>query len=406
MVTRDNIQSKAINSFREHRRLILEWCTGLGKSKAAINIIKDLDSITPDRNIKVLLVVAEIAHKNNWKEEFDKWQLSSFDVISNIDIVTYASLKNYRGSKYDLIVLDEGHHSGSVLRLDILSDIKADNVLVLSATLSDSVIDSLNHIYGEFTVFKVTLKEAVGNNIIPKPDIRLVPLNLDNTSKSHEIIVVRGKSAKRVKLNADTTSGWHIIKNKLKYPDIELHMTCTAKEKYFWLESKSEYWKRIYTRNGSEIAKNKWLQYGSARKKFLGELKSNYAKKAIRLLEDKRYICFCSSIKQAELLGKDKAIHSLRKDSLSVINDFNSKKINELFAVGMIQEGQNLVDIDAGVIIQLDGTSRIFIQKLGRILRSKNPIVYILYFENTRDMAYLSSMLENVDEEYVKRIYL
>lgn len=44
------------------RNMVLQWPTGLGKSKAAIDIINCIEALTPVR-YKVLLVVAEIAHK-------------------------------------------------------------------------------------------------------------------------------------------------------------------------------------------------------------------------------------------------------------------------------------------------------------------------------------------------------
>ena len=60
------------------------------------------------------------------------------------------------------------------------------------------------------------------------------------------------------------------------------------------------------------------------------------------------------------------------------------KNINNIFAVGMLQEGQNLVNIEAGIIIQLDGKERSFIQKFGRSLRAEDPVQYIFYYKNTK----------------------
>ena len=80
------------------------------------------------------------------------------------------------------------------------------------------------------------------------------------------------------------------------------------------------------------------------------------------------------------------------------------KKIDNLYAVGMLQEGQNLVDIEAGVIIQLDGSERPFIQKFGRTIRADSPQQFIFYYENTRDIDYLENVFEGVDEAYISTI--
>ena len=49
----------------------------------------------------------------------------------------------------------------------------------------------------------------------------------------------------------------------------------------------------------------------------------------------KRFICFCGSIEQAEILGKDNCIHS-KKEVKSIIHKFQSKEINSLLFAGII----------------------------------------------------------------------
>ena len=70
----------------------------------------------------------------------------------------------------------------------------------------------------------------------------------------------------------------------------------------------------------------------------------------------------------------------------------------------MIQEGQNLVDIEVGVIIQLDGQERAFVQKSGRAMRAEEPVLFILYYKNTRDEEYLNKALEDINPEYVTEV--
>ena len=70
----------------------------------------------------------------------------------------------------------------------------------------------------------------------------------------------------------------------------------------------------------------------------------------------------------------------------------------------MLQEGQNLNDIKAGVIIQLDGKERAFIQKFGRILRSDSPQQFIFYYKNTKDVDYLNNIIEDIDSNYITEI--
>ena len=89
---------------------------------------------------------------------------------------------------------------------------------------------------------------------------------------------------------------------------------------------------------------------------------------------------------------------------MSVIDSFNTKQIDSLFAVGMLQEGQNLTDIEAGIIVQLDGQERAFVQKFGRSLRADDPVQFIFYYKDTRDMDYLDNVLEGINNEYITEV--
>ena len=70
----------------------------------------------------------------------------------------------------------------------------------------------------------------------------------------------------------------------------------------------------------------------------------------------------------------------------------------------MLQEGQNLTGIEAGVIVQLDGQERAFVQKFGRSLRATDPVQFIFYYKDTKDTKYLENVLKGIDEEYIIEI--
>lgn len=98
-MTKDDVQNEAVELMKEHGRVILQWATGLGKSKAAIDIVKHLflDFIGlatgQGSSFKILLIVAETAHKKNWKDEFTKWKVEDYIWDKMVTVDTYASLK-------------------------------------------------------------------------------------------------------------------------------------------------------------------------------------------------------------------------------------------------------------------------------------------------------------------------
>ena len=402
-MTREELQIQSLLLIKRSNRVALQWCTGLGKSKMAIdmaNYLADKEFKECGKSLNVLLVVAETAHKSNWKMEFDKWGLKT----DNIVMECYASLKKYRKSYWDLVIFDEAHHLGSDLRMDVLTELHAQNIILLSATLPDQVMQAVTEVFGEFVTSKVTLKEAIEWGVLPQPKVYLIPLTLDSTYPNCTIIEEWGKKEKRVTYKCKFHERWEYIRNKDKYPNVILEIACTQQQKYDYLSDQFEYWRSQFFRTRQEFIKNKWLQVGSKRKRFLGESKTDAVRLLLHKIRDKRFICFCTSIEQAELLGGKNAIHSKKDNSFDIIDDFNTKKIDNLFAVGMLQEGQNLTDIEAGVIVQLDGQERAFVQKFGRSLRATDPVQFIFYYKNTRDTEYLENVLEGIDSEYITEV--
>ena len=402
-MTREELQIQSLSLIKQSNRVALQWCTGLGKSKIAIdmaNYLADKEFKEHKEPFNVLLVVAETAHKSNWKIEFDRWGLKTDNVVMEC----YASLKKYRNSYWDLVIFDEAHHLGSDLRMDVLTELHAQNIILLSATLPDQVMQAVTEVFGEFVTSKVTLKEAIEWGILPQPKVYLIPLTLDSTHPNCTIVEEWGIKEKRVTYRCKFHERWEYLRNKNKYPNAVLEISCTQQQKYDYLSDQFEYWRSQFFRTRQEFIKNKWLQVGSQRKRFLGESKTDAVRLLLHKIQNKRFICFCTSIEQAELLGGKNAIHSKKDNSLDIIDDFNTKKIDNLFAVGMLQEGQNLTDIEAGVIVQLDGQERAFVQKFGRSLRATDPIQFIFYYKDTRDTEYLENVLEGINEEYITEV--
>ncbi len=391
-MNKSSLQQKEYESLKNEKRVILKWATGMGKSKVAIDLLSHLSENKP--KTEVLLLVAERSHISNWEDEFRKWNLdkSKFD----ISIKCYASLHKLVGMKFDAVVMDEAHHACTPKRLEILETMQAEYVYLLSATFSHEKLEALEDIFGRFTVNTVSLKTAISNNFLPEPKVIIMRLTLDDSKPNMTIKYGEGDNLPTV----DWNDRYQYIRKK--QPCL---IRCTERQKYVYYTNEMEYWKERYQRSHNAFQHNKWVSLGSIRKRFLGELKTPYVNMLLEKLKDrKRFICFCASVSQAEDLGSKNAISSRRRDNQKVIDKFNAKKSSSLYAVGMATEGLNLTDIEAGVIVQLDGKERLFIQKFGRSLRAEDPVTYILYYANTQDEKYLEKALNNIDEKYIKRI--
>lgn len=79
-----------------------------------------------------------------------------------------------------------------------------------------------------------------------------------------------------------------------------------------------------------------------------------------------------------------------------IIEDFKNNVYNVLIATSIAEEGLDIPDTDFVIFYEAVPSEIRYIQRKGRTGRSRNGQVYILVFENSRDMAYYYSSLRKV----------
>ena len=361
---RESLQGIAAHRLAKEHRLICQWATGVGKTNVALRFLKDNPWMT------CLILVPEQNNIENWTDEFKKFNIPMDDV----QIVCYASLHKYKDTSWDLVVFDEAPHMDTEKRKAICRSVRGDYILALGAVIDDDERLALESVYGEFEKSVVSLADAVKWGILPPPRIYVVHMGMDDSIRRY----------------------WHNGRN------------LTAKQMYAEIARKVDKAVTDYNNNATPFNRSKMYRAGNERKRFLGSLKDEAVSRICSYLEQKkkRFICFCSSIKQAEALGGEHAFTSKSMVAFQHLNKFNNHEINSLFVVGKLIEGQNLKDIDCGIITQLGGTSRITVQEIGRVLRSTNPLVYIPVFDGTKDESFLYTVTSNIPTEYIKHINL
>ncbi len=361
---RNTLQTLAAQRLAKEYRLICQWCTGAGKSNVVLKFLKAYPSTT------CLILVPEQNNIENWKAEFSKFGVSA-DLVN---IVCYASLHKYRNTGWDLVVFDEAPHVDTVLRRGICRTIRGKYVLALGAVMNQDEIAVLEDIYGRFARSYVSLGQAIEWGILVSPIICICHMTLDDRQRN------------------------------IQYSGRLL----TMKEAYRNAEYKVSNAVTAYNAVSSRFNRSRMLRAGSERKRLLGKFKDTSMRRICDVLtsQGKRFLCFCSSIKQAEELGGENAFTSHTPASMKLLDRFNNHEIDSLYVVGKLIEGQNLTDIDCGVIGQLGGTSRITVQSIGRIMRSDNPVIYLPVFDGTKDDGFLYTVTSNVPQDYIKHYKL
>lgn len=402
-VTRQDLCDWASNSVNNNRITVLEYGTGTGKTFASLNAISNSVYVQS----KGLILVAETSHKVSWSLEMIKHSIQLDYVID-----CYASVSKHENETYDWIIMDEIHINcfglNTSLGLEpILS--RAKKVIYLSGTIPDYVKKALykRHSKQEVNWISFSTSQAIDNNILPEPKIYVIDVPLD---KSKEYIFVKSKGGKQAHKGPIVNCTYKEMFTKLKelkgQKFYTLNITCNETEYYDILSNEVEFSRTRYFGSKQSFLQIDWQRKAGKRKSFLGNIKLDAAKKLLEQNINYRTLWFCNSIEQADEIGSNVTdgivIHS--KTNVvpkKVINDFNSKKINHIFAKGMLKSGVNLEDVQVGFFVQVDNSSVSLNQILGRVLRSTLPILYVFRCVNTKDDEYIRTALEDINPKYI-----
>lgn len=365
------------------KNLLLELPTSFGKSKVAIELIRKYC------HRKTLIVVPRIVLKQNWKDELKKWKFND-----DVELTTYQSLHKHAGH-WDVIVFDECQHFTERCQ-EIMESYTADHVICLSATVPKNTRELLEDSFPGLKRYRVTAKEAIDENILPDPRVFLLKLYLDDTIRNQQIVLNPKKSNPII---VDYPKRWGHMKDKTR----KVILRCTQMEYYMYVSQKIDWMKNRYFISRQEYIKNQWLQKSGERLKWLSAQKDDIVKSILNVFEKQRTLTFCSSIQQTENLGKF-CINSKNVDSKEVLELFNEGKIDHITACNMLNEGVNLVDCQVGIYANLNASEVIVKQRLGRILRHKNPIIVIPYFFGTRDEELVKKMMVDYNPQLVTTV--
>lgn len=346
---KNTIQANTVKASVKNNFLLLSYPTGSGKTLSALKIAQKNKG-------KWLILCKETNHIHEWEKEIEK-----HNIVINYKIICYDSLHKVKGN-YN-IICDECHALTTKRKNLISKNIKYKKIIFLTATLPESKLTFLNKLSKDkLETLSITLSEAIEKGLLPEPLIKVYLINL--TDKEND-----------------------------KYRNINRSLAKYIDE---YKEKKSQ---KAYTR---------LLFTSKIRKDMVANFKTYYLKKLIHKLDKEgiRYICFTNTIKQLEEVRTSGSyIHSKRTDGLKnkeIIENFNNKHINNIFSVKMLTESANLVDIENGIITQLDKGELTAIQRIGRVLRAFLPVVHIFVVKDTMDIKYYLNSVKDIDKKYIE----
>lgn len=382
---RTDIKNTLLNSNKKH--FVLECATGVGKTYLALQKVNQLYS----QNAKILVVIPRNVLIQNWIEEFKKWHYE--DMLSNVTFVTYMSLPKMAGY-WDICIFDECHHLSEKCR-EALNEFFINHTIFLSATISKDVNEFISgkyNRYKELEWIKVNTKKAIINGVLPDPTILLYPMQLDNTKADFLYTPRKPKHKNDKPLIVSYANRWKYKGYKGYY-----QIKCTQRQYYNELSGIIDWYKR---KSYTPAMKNLWLHKVRERLQWLAWQKLKSINQMLAVTKDKRSIVFCGTIEQTEAISIPCVNSKVGTDNL---DRFNAGKIDTISCVNMLDEGANLSNCQIGIFDMINSSQRMQIQKVGRLLRHKNPIIIIPYFKATREEEIVVKMLENYSTNTIER---
>jgi superfamily II DNA or RNA helicase len=355
-MNREEIQEKALQILLPHTRAGIGLSMGVGKTLVGL---KHANHYYTDY-LKILVVAPKKSIFQSWLDEAEKHSLQH--LIPHIDFTTYLSLDKH-AHDYDIIYLDECH---SLLYSHDEWLGKFQGFIVgLTGTPPRFAGSEKGQMVEKYCpiLYKYIADEAISDGILNDYRITIHMLSL-NTMKDI-----------RVEKNG----------------------------KLWWTSEKASYDYWTSRLDNARSAKEEQIMRVMRMKALMGfKSKEKYAKNLFGTIQEK-VILFANTQEQAELLCS-KSYHSNNPDSEENLEKFKTGTIMKLSCVLQLNEGVNIPELRAGIIMHAYGNERKSSQRIGRLLRlnpDETAVIHILCYEDTVDEKWVSEALKNFDPDKI-----
>jgi superfamily II DNA or RNA helicase len=406
-------QEKALGAWEEAgRRGIIEAVTGTGKTHVGIKAIKNTQ--TSAYRVLPLIVVPTIPIMLQWESKIEKafprrhvgligdGHDDDFASPSTVAIVAVVNslVNNHarrlkklfpaKGTSQSLLIADECHHYLYGTVFSRLRQFPFDMTLGLSATIDECEVDGIGRI-----VYEYNFKSAHKDGLVP-------PFDMVNTS------VVLTQPEKKSYLDLDEK-----FREKLKLV-LDRYGDDLASGEMFW-ENLKNLMGPMGSGNEPLIEQLFILAFRRAAISYQAQRKLDLGQKLTSLLvkkHQKKVMVFFERINSAVEIERsfdrrlaDSFHKNLRSNDLfsswvyhsqmsrlqrsEVLSKFQASGPGALLACRCLDEGIDLPDVDAAILVSSTQSKRQRIQRIGRVLRrgsgNKKPIIITLTVKGTSD---------------------
>lgn len=359
MTKREEIQKEALDLAIRNKRCGLAISMGVGKTLIGLLYIDHFQGGNMGK-LKVLVVAPKLSIFDSWRSDAEKFNIA----LDNVEFTTYLSLNKKNPHDYDMVLFDECHSLLQPHTLFLAA--YSGRVLGLTGTPPRYHQSEKGQMVQRYCpiLYKYITDDAVDDKILNdyRIFVHYLPLSTDNT-----LPVKAGNKS----------------------------FTTSERKSY-------DYWSTRVV----QAQTKKQEQIGSVmRMRVMMDFrtKEDYAKMLVSEIEDK-CIVFCNTQDQADRICTH-SVHANNPAADANLQAFKDGTISELSCVLQLNEGINIPNLRAGIILHAYGNERKSSQRIGRLLRL-NPddtaMVHILCYKNTVDERWVREALKDLDQDKIK----
>ena len=342
-------QQQALQEYKQNDSLIVQACTGSGKTILALEIIKDI--IKTDPNARILIIVPKIVILEQvWLKELYNHGYGPHQIgiyynkakeYSKIVLTTTVSCSRLNLQVFTHLIVDELHNMMTDRLLQILKQPWKKKV-GLSATIyrADLKHNKIIKLFNA-SIINYDIKQATKDDIISKLEYHDIPVPFDDVALHAKYVEVDNELKRaNAQLMQQRYSG--SVSPGLKARCYQL------------LNERNDI---IYNYPAKLEQVKKIVQQNQNKKILIFNQRNDVSQKLYWMLLDvcKRPVIINSSIPQ----------NKQRKNMIA----FKEGHANVLLASMSLDEGMNVPTIDIGIILSGNATPRQLVQRAGRVLR-------------------------------------
>lgn len=401
--TKEEIQEKALKKFKSCHKGTICLSTGTGKSRIAINFIKE----TSDINL-VLITSPRTNLQENWKKELrkwglvdnindsERWRIKGTERYVRIIIENIQSAYKRKNEKFDFIVADEIHTMMTPEYSSLFKNNEYKYIMGLTATHDITYKNDKLSFYEKYCPVIYEYYDSANDGIINKTKFFIVTHHL--TDSFPVIIKTKEKIIKKGELEY-----YSYLTERIK--DGQSKMATQNSDNWF-RDAKKWFWDGYGTKE-QRLAAMAYLNAITRRKKFLLNLPSTalLAKKIKEgiLASDPnaKVLIFSELTTQADKITEN-TVHSNnhKNQNMELINSFNEGKIRDLGSCQSLMLGLNLEGATHAIMESYIGSATQSKQKKGRLDRlsiDNMAEMWIIKVSGTRGDKWFKEMTRDFD---------